>query len=79
MQQLLIQVIVYNLQLMEQTPDGKMSDNADVVEAFFVFNSQIAKKLPQAYADTNIDSFKLISFGSYHQNVTFRLKKNYNF
>lgn len=65
MQQLLIQVIVYNLQLMEQTPDGKLSDNADVIESFYVFNSQIAKKLPRAFADTNIDSYKLITFGLY--------------
>lgn len=63
MQQLLIQVVVHNLQLMEQTQEGKMSDIADVVEAFYVFNSQITKKLPQALADTSIDSFKLITFG----------------
>lgn len=63
MRQLLIEVIAYNFQLFEQTPDADLSKICDVLESFYVFNTQVAKKIPQAFADVNIDCVKLIHFG----------------
>lgn len=65
MEQLLTGVMRYNLHLMEQTPEGKLSDIADVVETFFIFNSIIAKKIPQAFASADIDTHNLISYGNH--------------
>lgn len=63
MRQLFVEVIVYNFQLFEQTPDTELSHISDVFESFYVFNSLVAKKIPQAFADVNIDCIKLINFG----------------
>lgn len=63
MRQLLIEVIMYSFQLFEATPDGELSHIADVLESFYGFNSLIAKKIPQAFSDTNIDCVNLIHFG----------------
>lgn len=63
MRQLFVEVIMYNLQLFEQTADTDFSHIADVMESFYGFNSLIAKKIPQAFSDTNIDCIKLIHYG----------------
>lgn len=63
MRQLFVEVIVYNFQLFEQTADADLSNIADVLESFYIFNSLVAKKIPQAFADVNIDCMKLIHFG----------------
>lgn len=70
MRQLFIEVIVYNFQLFEQTADADLSNIADVLESFYVFNSHVAKKIPQAYTDGNIDCIKLIRFGMNIENYT---------
>lgn len=63
MRQLLFEVTLYHFHLFEHTADAEFSKIADVVESFYTFNSQIAKKLPQAYSDENSDCKKLIRFG----------------
>lgn len=64
MRQLLIQVILYNFQLIEQTPVGERSNISDVIESFFDFNALIAKKVPTAFDDEEIDCDKLVSYAS---------------
>lgn len=64
MRQLFIEVIVYNFQLFESTADAELSNISDVLESFYAFNSLVAKKIPQAFADVNIDCIKLIRFGN---------------
>lgn len=66
MRQLFVEVVVYNFQLFEQTPDADLSNISDVLESFYVFNSLVAKKIPQAFADANVDCIKLIHFGKNH-------------
>lgn len=56
---------MYNFQLFERTPEAEISNIADVVETFYSFNAQIAKKLPQAFADANVDCVKLLHFGEF--------------
>lgn len=63
MRQLLIQVIVYNFQLIEQTPPADRSGISDVLESFFNFTGLIAKKVPKAFEDAEIDCDRLISYG----------------
>lgn len=63
MRQLLIQVILYNFQLIEQTPVADRSNISDVLESFLNFNALIAKKVPSAFDDPEIDCDKLISYG----------------
>lgn len=66
MRQLLIQVILYNFQLFEQTPVTDRSAICDVVESFLNFNALIAKKSPNAFDDPEIDCDKLIGYGELH-------------
>lgn len=63
MRQLLVEVILYNFHLFEHTSDADFSTISDVVESFYGFNAQIAKKLPQSFADDNIDCPKIIHYG----------------
>lgn len=63
MRQLLIEVIVYNIHLFEHTSNANFSLISDVIESFYTFNSQITKKLPQAFSDDSVDCVKLIHFG----------------
>lgn len=63
MHQLFFEVILYHFHLFEHTPAADFSKIADVVESFYSFNAQIAKKLPQVYADDTIDCLKLIHYG----------------
>lgn len=65
MRQLLIQVILYNFQLIEQTSPVDRSNISDVLESFFNFCALIAKKVPNAFDDAEIDCNKLISYGKY--------------
>lgn len=65
MRQLLIQVILYNFQLIEQTPAADRSNISDVIETFFNFSALISKKVPNAFDDAEIDCDKLISYGKY--------------
>lgn len=65
MRQLLIQVILYNFQLIEQTPDADRSNISDVLESFLNFNALIAKKVPNAFDDPEVDCFKLVNYGKY--------------
>lgn len=65
MRQLLIQVILYNFQLFEQTPISERSSICDVLETFLNFNALIAKKVPNAFDDPEIDCDKLISYGEF--------------
>lgn len=68
MRQLLIQVILYNFQLIEQTPAADRSGVSDVIESFLNFCALIAKKVPSAFDDNDIDCDKLVSYGKYFQN-----------
>lgn len=77
MRQLLVEVILYNFHLFEHTADSDFSTIADVVESFYGFSAQIAKKLPQAFADDNIDCMKLIHFGEWKWNQDLQYKLNY--
>lgn len=70
MRQLLIQVILYNFQLIEQTPAADRSNISDVLEAFYHFNALIAKKIPQAFEDAEIDCDKLFSYGEYFKSTS---------
>lgn len=63
MRQLLVQVILFNLQLLEQTPVFERSAISDVLESFMNFNALVAKKVPEAYNDNEIDCDKLINYG----------------
>lgn len=63
MRQLLIQVILYNFQLIEQTPPADRSNISDVLESFLNFCALIAKKVPSAFDDPEIDCDKLVSYG----------------
>ena len=65
MRQLLIQVILYNFQLFEQTPITDRSGICDVLESFLNFNALIAKKVPTAFDDPEIDCDKLIGYGEF--------------
>lgn len=65
MQQLLLEVTLYNFQLFEQTPENQFSDIADLIEAFYGFNAQIVKKISSAYTDVNIDCNKLVLYGKF--------------
>lgn len=65
MRQLLIQVILYNFQLFEQTPIPDRSSICDVLEMFLNFNALIAKKIPTAFDDPEIDCDKLIGYGEF--------------
>lgn len=65
MQQLLLEVTLYNFQLFEQTPENQFSDIADLIEAFYGFNAQIVKKIASAYTDVNIDCNKLVLYGKF--------------
>lgn len=65
MRQLLIQVILYNFQLIEQTPAADRSGVSDVIESFLSFCALIAKKMPNAFDDNGIDCGKLVSYGEY--------------
>lgn len=63
MRQLFIQVILYNFQLIEQTPITDRSRISDVLESFLNFNALVAKKVPSAFDDPEIDNDKLVSYG----------------
>lgn len=63
MRQLLIQVILYNFQLIEQTPAAQRSDISDVLESFFNFCALLAKKTPTALDDSEVDCDKLVGYG----------------
>lgn len=65
MRQLLIQVILYNFQLFEQTPITDRSVICDVLESFLNFNALIAKKVPNVFDDPEIDCDKLIGYGEF--------------
>lgn len=75
MRQLLIQVILYNFQMIEQTPAAELSGVSDVLETFFNFNTLIAKKVPQALNDTEIDCEKLVGYGE-NLRLTFHIQRN---
>lgn len=63
MRQLLVQVVLYNFQLIEQTPVPELSTSSDVLESFFNFNALVAKKIPQAFVEPEIDCEKLLAYG----------------
>lgn len=66
MRQLLVQVVLYNFQLIEQTPIQELSNIVDVLESFFNFTAMIAKKIPQGLAEQEIDNEKLMAYGKKH-------------
>lgn len=65
MRQLLIEVMNYNFQLIEQTPQADLSGISDALESFYNFNALIAKKTPQVFNDSEIDCDKLLRYGKY--------------
>lgn len=78
MRQLLIQVILYNFQLIEQTPDAERSSISDVFESFLNFNALIAKKVPNAFDDPEVDCLKLVNYGNLHQYLWMQSYSNLN-
>lgn len=63
MRQLLIQVMIYNFQFIEQTIATKLADVAEIIESFFVLNAQLAKKIPQVFGFDEINCERLLSIG----------------
>lgn len=78
MRQLLIQVILYNFQLIEQTPAADRSGISDVIESFLNFCALVAKKVPNAFDDSEIDCDKLVSYGEYHDLITIRSRDHFD-
>ncbi|CRL02034.1 CLUMA_CG015289, isoform A [Clunio marinus] len=62
MKQLLLQIIIYNFNVFEQTPPNKFSDISDLMESFYALNSRIVKKIPAAYTQENMDFIKLMEY-----------------
>lgn len=70
MRQLLYQVIQRLTFYIDNTRLNDLSANSDVMEAYFNFNSLIAKKMPQALADEEINCDKLVEQGTQDQAST---------
>ncbi|KAG5682378.1 hypothetical protein PVAND_011734 [Polypedilum vanderplanki] len=62
MKQLLLQIVVYNFRVFEQTPLNKFSDISDLVESFYALNTKIVKKIPGAYTSENMDFIKMMNY-----------------
>lgn len=77
MRQLLIQVLLFNFQLIEQTPPNERSGISDVLESFLNFNALIAKKIPNAFDDDEIDCDKLVSYGERLRFYTWQIRFAY--
>lgn len=65
MRQLLCQVIHRLFYFMDSIPMNELSGSADVLEAFFNFTCLIAKKMPQALVDEEIDCDKMVVHGKW--------------
>lgn len=63
MQELLFGMTEAIFKLFERTPEEHFSKVADLLESYYMLNSQIVKKIPIAYTETNIDCRKLIGYG----------------
>lgn len=63
MRQLHVEVNACTLRLLDATPTENLSDHTDLVESFYSFNTQVVKKLPEAFVNSGIDNTKLLMYG----------------
>lgn len=63
MKQLFSAIMEYNFGQMKQYDDQqKLSDVADLIETFFLFNTRITKKMSKCYGETQADCPRLIEY-----------------
>lgn len=52
-----------NIHLQQYDEQQKLSDVADLIETFFLFNTRITKKMSKCYGETQADCTRLIEYG----------------
>ncbi|XP_065073711.1 importin-13 [Ochlerotatus camptorhynchus] len=63
MKQLFTAIMEYNFGQMQQYDEQqKLSDVADLIETFFLFNTRITKKMSKCYGETQADCTRLIEY-----------------
>lgn len=64
MQELLYGITQSTFKQFDQTPEDRYSDVTELFESFYAMNAHVVKKLPMAYAETNIDCAKLLAYAT---------------
>lgn len=63
MRQLFTAILEYNFGQMQQYDEQqKLSDVADLIETFYLFNTRITKKMPVCYAEVQADCTRLVEY-----------------
>lgn len=62
MRNLFVEVIMNVLRMLDQTPDNKLSEQADILETFYACNTKLLKRLPVVYAELSVNCAKLIHY-----------------